>query len=171
MQSDLELLRRIDLGDENALGELYDLYYTLTSRFVLRITHDAQLTLEVINDVFLVVWEKAGSFRGDSAVSTWILGIAYKKSLKAAAKRRWSLPLEAIADTPDDGSMERVIREQEVRTVMSRLSPEHRAVIELSYYFGYSYKEIADIVGCPENTVKTRMFYARRTLYALLEAT
>lgn len=84
MQSDLELLRRIDKGDEDALGELYDLYYKLLSRFVLGNTHDVQLTLEIINDVFMVVWDKAGSFRGDSAVSTWMLGIAYKKALKPA---------------------------------------------------------------------------------------
>lgn len=170
MQSDQKLLQRINRGDEDALGELYDLYYKLMSRFVLGITHDAQLTLEVINDVFMVVWGKAGSFRGDSAVSTWILGIAYKKSLKAVAKQRWPLPLEAIADVINDGSMERVVREQEVRKIMSKLSPDHRAVVELSYYFGYSYKEIADIMACPESTVKTRMFYARRMLRSLLEA-
>lgn len=169
MQSDQKLLRRINRGDEGALGELYDLYYKLMSRFVLGITHDAQLTLEVINDVFMVVWTKAGSFRGDSAVSTWILGIAYKKSLKAVAKQRWSLPLDAIVDAADEGAIEKVIRDQEVSKVMSKLSPEHRAVVELSYYFGYSYKEIADIMVCPENTVKTRMFYARRMLRSLLE--
>ncbi|MGI9288733.1 MAG: RNA polymerase sigma factor [Pseudomonadales bacterium] len=170
MQSDQELLQRIDRGDEDALGELYDLYYKLMSRFVLGITHDAQLTLEVINDVFMVVWDKAGSFRGDSAVSTWVLGIAYKKSLKAATKQRWPLPLDAIADAADEGEIEKVIRDQEIRKVLSKLSPEHRAVVELSYYFGYSYREIADILVCPENTVKTRMFHARRMLRSLLEA-
>ncbi len=170
MQSDLELLRRIDKGDEDALGELYDLYYKLLSRFVLGNTHDVQLTLEIINDVFMVVWDKAGSFRGDSAVSTWMLGIAYKKSLKASAKQRRLLPLDAVAEVTDDGAIEKLIRDQEIRKVMTKLSPEHSAVVELSYYFGYSYMEIADILACPENTVKTRMFYARRMLRSLLEA-
>lgn len=149
---------------------MYHLYYPRLLRFLCRVTDSRESIVEIINDVFLVVWQSAGKFRGQSAVSTWILGIAYKKGLKAVSKQRPTLPLDDTlrGETPLD---EQLIRARHLRQCLRELTPEHRAVVELTYYFGYSYKEISDIVDCPENTVKTRMFHARKKLRTLLEVT
>lgn len=165
MPTDQELLARIIDGDDGALAELYQRYYRRLARFLLRVTRDPDLAGEVINDVFLVVWQKADQFRGDSSLSSWILGIAYRKALKALKKvRRWE-PLTGAEPARPDPATQRL----ELDSSLGQLSPEHRAVMELAYFFGYSYREIGEILNCPENTVKTRMFHARRTLQSILE--
>ncbi len=168
MPTDQELLNRIIARDEKALGVLYHSYFQRLSRFLLRMVGDPELTVEVINDVFLVVWDKAGDFRGDSSVSSWIIGISYRKALKGLKKFRPWTSLDAVAGTllaAEDHAGPSL----ELESSLARLSPEHRAVMELSYFFGYSYREIGEILKCPENTVKTRMFHARRTLHSILE--
>jgi len=161
-----ELLRRVARGDEAALERLYGDYYPRLSRFVLRITRDVELAREIINDVFMVIWRSAGRFRGDSAVSTWILGIAYRRALKSTSRAR---PMQSLANEADPPSDDVHGRHLDLEGSLARLSHEQRATVELAYYFGYSYKEIAEIMDCPENTVKSRMFHARRALKSLLE--
>jgi RNA polymerase sigma-70 factor (ECF subfamily) len=128
---------------------------------------------EVVNDTMLVVWRRAETFNLRSKVSTWIIGIALRRGLKALSRRD-----EATGHDPDEIAMplecgpEGQLLRQEQRAQLSQalrsLSADQRAVIELSFYEGYSYREIATIVDCPVDTVKTRMFYARRRLKALL---
>lgn len=158
-----QLLRRIADGDEAALERLYLDYYPRLTRFILRVTRDVDLAPEIINDVFMVIWRSARQFRGDSSVSTWILGIAYRKALKSAGRYDPAPALPADVHTAGED------QQLDLESGLARLSREQRATVELAYYFGYSYKEIADIMGCPENTVKTRMFHARRALRSLLE--
>lgn len=169
MTADKLLLKRIGAADQAALEVLYERYFKRLTRFLLRITGDPELVVELINDVFLVVWQKAGGFRGDSTVSTWILGIAYRKALKAIKTRRLSVPLDEASQQLFDEAQSASTR-MDIAAGINKLSPAHKAVMELTYYFGYSYKEISEICGSPENTVKTRMFHARRTLKSLLEA-
>lgn len=167
--SERALLARIGRRDEAALKMLYDLYYARLARFLLRITRDASIVVEIINDVFLVIWNTASEFRGDSSVSTWIFSIAYRKGARTLRRRR---PTEVLRDadlTQSDHADSEGVR-RDLDRALERVSPEQRAVIELTYYFGYSYSEIGQILGCPENTVKTRMFHARRTLRSVLEA-
>lgn len=161
-----QLLRRIARGDEAALERLYLDYYPRLTRFILRVTRDVDLASEIINDVFMVIWRSAAGFRGDSSVSTWILGIAYRKALKSASRYGPPPALPGDFHVPYD---ELRYQRLDLDSCLARLSHEQRATVELAYYFGYSYKEIADIMGCPENTVKTRMFAARRALKSLLE--
>lgn len=165
MPTDQDLLARIIEGDEDALATLYGQYYKRLARFLLRVTRDTELAAEVINDVFLVVWQKAPEFRGDSSLSSWILGIAYRKALKALKKVRQFEPLTDATDVIADNVNQRF----ELDSSLSQLSAEHRAVMELAYFFGYSYREIGEILKCPENTVKTRMYHARRLLQSILE--
>lgn len=176
--ADVALLARIADGDRTALRELYVTYYHPLLRFIYRITGRLELAQEGVNDVMLVVWRNAASFARRSSVSTWVMGIAYRKALKLlAASRRWS---ERIAGAPFDEAVERLEAspgqsdEGELRDLLDaalrHLSAEHRAVVELTYFYGCSYEEIAAIAACPVNTVKTRMFHARAKLKKLLPA-
>jgi RNA polymerase sigma factor (sigma-70 family) len=173
--TDLALLERIGRGDREAFRELYTHYYHPLLRFIYRITGQLELAKEGVNDVLLVVWQNGASFGGKSKVATWIMGIAYHRGLKLLEKsRRWN---ERIALAADD-SIERFGDSQEpmhradlrdlLDQALQRLSPEHRAVVELTYFYRHSYEEIALIAECPVNTVKTRMFHARARLKKLL---
>ena len=174
--TDAELLARSNGGDRDAFHALYLRFYHPVLRFVYRITGQLELAQEAVNDVMLIVWRDGRSFAGRSSVSTWIMGIAYRISLKASERsRRWS---RRYAAADFDDAAERLASSQEptshaetsdlIEHGLDLLSPEQRAVVELTYYFGCSYEEIAQIVGCPENTVKTRMFHARAKLRTLL---
>lgn len=174
---DLALLERIGRGDRAALHELYDSYYHALLRFMQRVTRSLELAQEGVNDVMLTVWRNSASFGGRSSVSTWIMGIGYHKALKAlASRRRWSSRFgfhiddfedrAEIAVDPDEPSDLR----QTLRKALETLSPAQRAVVELTYFGDYSYDEIASIMGCNVNTVKTRMFYARAKLRKALPA-
>ena len=175
---DVALLARIAEGDRNALRQLYGTYYHPLLRFICRITGRLDLAQEGVNDVMLVVWRSARAFGGRSTVSTWIMGIAYRKALKLlAASKRWT---SRIAGVPFDEIIERSdaraepSEDGELRDLLDaalrHLSAEHRAVVELTYFYGCSYEEIAAIAACPVNTVKTRMFHARAKLKQLLPA-
>jgi len=176
-EAERELLRRCAEGDRIAFEELYASYYRRLFGFALKITRRAELVEEVVNDVLLAVWREAARFDGRSRVSSWIFGIAWRQSLKALERdrRRSALEAEAVANQeafdPSPGP-ERAAAARErgsvVRRAITALSPEQRAVVELTFFEGLSYPEIATILACPVNTVKTRMFHARRKLRELL---
>lgn len=162
------LLAAVAEADEGALRELYDRYYPRLARFLVRITTDDDLVAEIINDTFFVVWQKAAGFRGDSSPSTWIIGICYRQAMKALARRGSFEPLPEIE--PASTASATLDNRLSLNRAIARLKPKQRAVIVLTYQFGYSYREIAEIVHCPENTVKTRMHHARKALQKLMEA-
>lgn len=168
-EDDARLLEYLRAGDLSGFEALYRAYHPRLARFVANLIHRPQLVQEVVNDTMLVVWERSDSFRGDSKLSTWIFGIAYRKAMKAA--RRYDEPIEdGDIDTrpnPDAGPEEALGRRQSsaaLQDAIAELSPDHRAVVDLTYFHEIGYREIAEIVGCPVDTVKTRMFHARRHL-------
>ncbi len=165
---DLALLVRIGRGDRGAFSEIYRLYQPRLYGYLRRLLRDPATVEEVLDDVMLVVWKDARKFRGRSALSTWVFGIAYRKAMTAIrAEGRYQAPLDrsadasTVADKPSPDS-------DWIRAALARLSVDHRQVVELTYFSGFSYQEIAEIAGCPINTVKTRMFHARRRLKVLL---
>jgi RNA polymerase sigma factor (sigma-70 family) len=167
------LLRRVAAKDRRAFEALYHLYYRRLFGYLLKLTRRADLVEEVLNDVMLAIWKGAASFDGRSRPSTWIFGIAYHKALKALARRSQEPAGPQEGPEPvDTEEPERLAVRRELAGVLNRaigtLSPDQRAVVELTYYYGLAYQEIAEIVGCPVNTVKTRMFHARRRLKQLL---
>ncbi len=172
--SDLELIRRVAEGDRLALERFYARYGVKLTRFVSRLTWRTDIVEETVNDTMVVVWQTAHRFRGESQVSTWVLGIAYRMTLKRLRKlsRQREEELGEAADPVerDHPELELTRRQgrERIRRALNHLSPEHRAVIELTFFENRSYQEIVGIVGCPENTVKTRMFYARKHLKRLL---
>ena len=170
---EIALIGQVAGGDMTAFETLFRRYYPRLRRFIEQKTRRPQLVDEILNDTMLVVWRKAGTFNLRSKLSTWIIGIALRRSLKALehVDDAIDFDLDAAASPAESGPEAQLLR-QELRTQLSRalmsLSQEHRAVIELTYYEGCTYREIATIVGCPIDTVKTRMFHARRRLKSLL---
>lgn len=174
-EDELCLLKRIAALDRKAFEALYHLYYPRLFGYLFKIVRRSDLVEEVLDDTMLVVWNGAGKFDGRSRPSTWIFGIAYRKALKALARRPAVAEEAGGENRPEPverDEPEALLVRRELAGVLGRalrtLSPEQRAVVELTYYQGFSYPEIAEIMGCPVNTVKTRMFHARRWLKELL---
>jgi RNA polymerase sigma-70 factor (ECF subfamily) len=169
---DAALLQRIGAGERSAFDALYRAYFTRLGRFLQRMLRRPVVVEEVINDTMYVVWHRAGRYNGESKVSTWIFGIAYHRALKALAKIDDPVEFDPDLHQSEEATAAESVLNAEWHIVldqaMTQLSAEQRAVIELTYYHGCPYREIAEIVGCPVETVKTRMFYARRRLRNLL---
>lgn len=171
-QHDLELLRRVAGADRRALEQLYLAYQPRLMQFLSRLCSQREVLEEAVNDTFWTVWQKAGQFRGASRVSTWLIGIAWRHALKAlrrngdAAAQR----LGTFADSEPQGreTLQDDERDQWLAQGLATLPLEQRATLELAYFVGHSCQEIADIMDCPVNTVKARMFQARLKLRNLL---
>jgi RNA polymerase sigma-70 factor, ECF subfamily len=172
--SDEVLIARIAKGDRLAMEELYGRYRVPVYRFVLRMVRNPTTAEDLDSDVFLDVWRQAGTFEGRSAVSTWIFSIARFKALNALQRR----PMEeldderagAIEDQADDPEIALAKKDKAavLRACLLKLTAEHREIVNLVYYQHKSVEDVAGIVGIPEATVKTRMFYARKKLSELL---
>ncbi len=162
-------------GDKAALRLLDARYSTRIYRFVIRMMRDEAKAEEVVNDVMMEVWKSASKFEGRSAPSTWILGIARYRTLNAVrGKKLDTVGLDEAPEAEDhQQEVSRAKSDEQLkgllRNAMERLSSEHREVVELTFFHGYSYPEIAQILQCPENTVKTRMFHARAKLKPWLQ--
>jgi RNA polymerase sigma-70 factor (ECF subfamily) len=174
--SDEVLIQRIAGGDRLAMQVLFARHHVRVFRFVLRLVRNESVAEDLISEVFLDVWRQAGRFEGRSAVSTWLLAIARFKAL-SALRRKPEAELddemaEMIEDQADDPeiTMQKKDTSEVLRDCLSVLSADHREIIDLVYYHEKSVEEVAQIVGIPENTVKTRMFYARKKLAEELKA-
>ena len=162
------LLVAVAKRDRRAFTEFYQLYHPRLHGYLRRILGNAAIAEEVFDDVMFVVWQDARKFKGRSAVSTWVFGIAYRRAMTAARKEeRHTRAVSAGVDV-DSLASGTARNWSALEAALGELSPDHRQVVELTYYCGFSYQEIADIADCPVNTVKTRMFHARRRLRYLL---
>jgi RNA polymerase sigma-70 factor, ECF subfamily len=165
--SDQTLIERIAAGDKLAMRVLFARHHVRVYRFVVRLVRDETLAEDVVGEMFLDVWRQAATFKARAAVSTWLLAIARFKAL-SLLRRKGEEALDeeaarAIEDPADDPEVAEILRR-----CWSKLSPEHRDIIDLVYYQEKAVVEVAEIIGIPENTVKTRMFYARKRLSELL---
>jgi RNA polymerase sigma-70 factor (ECF subfamily) len=173
--SDETLIELIADGDKRAMQVLYARHNVRVYRFILRLTGNQTLAEDLVSEVFLDVWRQAEGFESKSQVSTWLLAIARYKAL-SALRRRTDEHLDdqmaaTIEDTSDDP--ETVVNTKDraiiIQKCLTQLSPAHREVIDLVYYHEKSVDEVAQIVGVPPATVKTRMFYARSKMADLLK--
>jgi RNA polymerase sigma-70 factor (ECF subfamily) len=171
--TDRMLLQRMAAGDRAALAVLYRSYHGRLCRFLSRLTRRADVIEEVINDCFWIAWQKADSFRGDSRVSTWIMGIAYRCGLKAL-RQHGDEPIEDDPARDERFSAHDPGEDRELRDWLNkgleRLSVDQRVVVELVYGVGHSLDDVAVIMQCPVGTVKARLFYARVKLRNVLPA-
>ena len=174
--SDEVLIARIAGGDRLAMQVLFARHHVRVYRFVLRLVRNEATAEDLISEVFLDIWRQAGKFEGRSAVSTWMLSIARFKALSALRKRPDEElddeTAEQIEDHSDDPEVALAKKDKAavLREALSKLSAEHREIVDLVYYHEKSVEEVAGIVGIPEATVKTRMFYARKKLSEILKA-
>jgi RNA polymerase sigma-70 factor, ECF subfamily len=174
--SDEALIKRIARGDQLAMRTLYARHRIPLYRWLLRIVGNETVAEDLVSDVFLDVWRQAASFEGRASVSTWLLAIARYKALSARRARVDTELDERITSTVADpavtpeAALQKKRRGELLRESLAKLSPEHSEVIDLAYYHGKSVKEVAEIVGVGEATVKTRMFYARRKLASVVAA-
>ena len=174
--SDVALIARIAEHDLRAFEQLYRAYHPRLTRFLLNLLRRPHLVEEVLNDTMLVVWRQAERYNGRSKVSTWIFAIAYRKALKAL--RRQDDPIEdkgaesrASADDGPEQDLGRRQVQKQLLGAMGELSADHRTVVDLTYFHEIGYRQIAELMDCPVDTVKTRMFHARRRLKAKLPGT
>ncbi|RXH42360.1 sigma-70 family RNA polymerase sigma factor [Bradyrhizobium zhanjiangense] len=173
--SDDMLLESIAGGNRTAMHILYCRHNVRVYRFILRIVRDATTAEDLVSQVFLDVWRTAGQFQGRSQVSTWLLSIARFKALTAMRQRRFEdIDQEDVRQIPDDSdtpetSLDRSDTSAILRACVQKLSPAHREIINLVYYHEKSVEEVGQIIGIPQSTVKTRMFYARKQLADLLK--
>jgi len=168
-----DLLGRVAAGDRHAFELLYRAYFPRLTRFLHRMTRSVPLIEELVNDTMLVVWQKADSYDGSCKVSTWVFAIAYRKACKAL--HGLDEPLESIEEAREgdaswqpEWQFEQLSLGHAVDAALAALPLEQRATFQLTFYHDMAYAEIADIMECPVNTVKTRLFHARRRLAALL---
>jgi RNA polymerase sigma-70 factor (ECF subfamily) len=173
--SDEMLLQSIATGEKAAMHVLYARHNVRVFRFILRIVGDASTAEDLVSQVFLDVWRTAAQFEGRSQVSTWMLAIARFKALTALRNRRHEDieqdEVMQIADTNEtpEAAMDRNQTGSTLRKAIAQLSPAHREIIDLVYYHEKSVEEVGQIIGIPQATVKTRMFYARKHLARLLK--
>jgi RNA polymerase sigma-70 factor, ECF subfamily len=171
------LLEAVAAGDAKALERLYVRAQTRVFRFLMRIVKSQAIAEELLNEVFLSVWQNARRYEGRSEPMTWMLSIAHNKAVSALRKRTEVLGIvdEAARDLAAEDDTPDVIAQKQdksakIKVCIAELSPDHRAILDLVYYQDQSVAEVAEILGIPEATVKTRMFYARKKLSELLKA-
>ncbi len=163
------LVSSILARDGWAFQELYEGYRPRLSRFLHHVMKRPSLVEDVFNETMLAVWEGLHRFKGESRLSTWVFAIAYNKSMKALARNDEPIDDDRCdaqaSGAPDPEEQAAIVhREHALRRAIDNLSADHRAVMELTYFHEMGYDDIAVIMGCPINTVKTRMFHARRHL-------
>jgi RNA polymerase sigma-70 factor (ECF subfamily) len=173
--SDEMLLEKIAKGDRTAMHTLYARHNVRVYRFVLRMLRDSAAAEDLVSQVFLDVWRSASQFEGRSQVSTWLLSIARFKALTALRQRKHEdidqddvMQIADQADTPE-ASLDRSRTSAILRACVAKLSPAHREIVSLVYYHEKSVEEVAQLIGIPAATVKTRMFYARKQLAEFLK--
>jgi RNA polymerase sigma factor (sigma-70 family) len=164
--ADQNVLLRVANGQLDALQELYDSYRTMAYSIALRITSDASLAEDVVQDAFLGAWRNAGRYvEGKGSVKTWLLSIVHHRAVDAVRRRRPTVELPEREDVPPPnltlpdiwqevaGNLDR----QEIAAALATLSDVQREAIELAYFGGLTQQEIASRTGTPLGTVKSRV--------------
>jgi RNA polymerase sigma-70 factor, ECF subfamily len=172
--SDSALMERIVAGDKHALQVLYGRHSVKVYRFAQRFLRDESAAEDMVSEVFFDVWQQAERFESRSQVSTWLLAIARNKALSTLRRRsneqldeEVAEFIEDTADTPEV-ALQKQERSEILRDCLQKLSPAHREIIDLVYYHEKSIEEVSEIIGVPANTVKTRMFYARKRIAEMM---
>jgi len=174
--SDIVLLQHISEGKEGAFEELYQRYSVPVFNYLVRLTHDNSAAEELLQDVFLIIWQDARSFRGHASVKTWLFRIAHHRAVSWLRQRPESthsdfedLGVPDAMTTDPEGQAIEAWTVNQIQAALGSLSSKHRAVLELAIFHDLPYTEIAQVIQCPVGTVKSRVSYARRCLLQYLK--
>ena len=174
--SDAALVEAIASGNKNALQTLYGRHHVKVYRFALRFVRDEGAAEDMVSEVFFDVWRQASRFERRSQVSTWLLAITRNKALSTLRRRSNEQLDEEVAEFIEDPAdnpevtMQKQERSTMLRACLEQLSAAHREIIDLVYYHERTIEEVSEVIGVPVNTVKTRMFYARKRIAELMAA-
>jgi RNA polymerase sigma factor (sigma-70 family) len=164
-RTDEELLEAVAAGDEEALGALYDRFGRVAYGVALRILRDRALAEDAVQEAFLALWRSAERYRQERAKpATWILTLVHRRAVDLVRRedRRRGEPLDEAPEPATAGSVpeEANLRERRtaVQAALRELPADQRQALELAYYGGYTQSELADRLGVPLGTVKSRMF-------------
>ena len=172
--SDEAVLALVSRADEAALGELYDRYGRVAYGLALRVVRDRALAEDAVQEAFLAVWRSAGSFLAEQGKpSTWILTLVHRRAVDLVRReeRRRTEPLDEVAQPTGEATDEEAwlrAQRQVVQEALRKLPPDQREAIELAYYGGFTQSELAERLGQPLGTIKSRMFTGLRRLRELL---
>ncbi len=175
-ERDDRLIERLRLGELSAFEAFYKAYRPKLRGFIRSVTSNEEAVDEVFDDVMMVVWKKIGDFEGRSKLSTWVFSIAYRRALKERGKKPEVENNDQVEETaPSEEAMERALEagraKDRIQAALGKLPSDQGTVVRLAYFEGLTYRDIGAIMGCPQDTVKTRMFHARRKLKAALGGT
>jgi RNA polymerase sigma-70 factor, ECF subfamily len=171
--SDAELIGRIAVGDKVAMHVLFVRHNVRVFRFVLARVKDRSVAEDLVSEIFLEAWRQAHRFEARAKVSTWLLAIARHKAMSMQRRLKTHAELDAALAIEDPSASPQAAaeikdRDTILRDCLLKLSPNHREILELAYHHEEPVEAVAKIVGIPLNTVKTRIYYARKHLAALL---
>lgn len=169
------LLARIAKQDREALAEVYAQFQLPLFRYLYHLLGQKEAAEDVLQEVMLVVWQRAYTFEGAGTVAGWLFGIAHHQAFKVLRRDAHAtfIALEAAGELADEAldpeaDLLRQTMHVQIAQALACLTPEHREVLELAFFQDFAGKEIAAIVGIPQGTVKSRLSYARRALKAAL---
>jgi len=173
--SDVDLLERIKIGDMAAFDAFYRRYENRVFRFVSRKSNDPIGAADILHETMMAIWKSAGHFEGRSSVSTWVFGIAYRKTMDHFRKHKREDLMDEVPEQVDDSPDQlQTLSDSETGDQISKcldgLSPSHRAVINLAFFEDMAYPEISQVLDTAEGTVKTRVHYAKKLLRRCLES-
>lgn len=165
------LMSAIAENDQEAFRKLYDLTHQKIYFFVCRMVKETQMAEDVVMETYTAVWKSAKNFQGRSKVQTWIYGIARNLAMNALKKKRPDVTIDDVPHlaTADDAEIDGLDRKAVIAKGLLKISDKHREVLDLVFFQGFTYVEIADMLKVSENTIKTRVFYAKKSLYQILE--
>jgi len=172
--SDTDLLHLTANGDESAFCELYKRYSGPIFYYLLRLIHEKKDAEDLLQEVFLAVWKGARNFRGQSQVKTWLYRIAHHQAISWLRRHKEVAPFDDLFETDRRDGPEEVVSghwlSDQIQEALDALSSKQREVIELTFIHRMSYTEIAEIMGCPVGTIKSRMSYALRMLNDMVKS-
>jgi RNA polymerase sigma-70 factor (ECF subfamily) len=172
--SDQALVGLIAQGDKDAMRVLFARHNVRVFRFLARFVDGGTTAEDLVSEVFIEAWRHAGQFEARSQVSTWLLAIARHKALSALRRRSTDELADNVIELIEDASdnpevtLQKNERSEILRDCLEQLSPAHREIIDLVYYHERTIDDVAAIIGVPQNTVKTRLFHARKRIGELL---
>jgi RNA polymerase sigma-70 factor (ECF subfamily) len=165
-EADAQLAHRIRAGDTEALGELYDRYASTAIGVALRVVGDREEAEDVVHDAFVAVWRKIDRFDADrGSLRAWLMTVVRNRAIDRIRARRPGMDLEdaderSLLRTGPNPTWEAALRQTsatEVRSAMAALPEEQRRAVELAYFEGYTYREVADLTGVPPGTANGRL--------------